>query len=33
MENIFDLCYEGNEKLLEHQFQKPDRTRKKVSAQ
>ena len=30
MENIFDLCYEGNEKLLEHQFQKPDRTRKKA---
>ena len=30
MENIFDLCYEGNEKLLELQFQKPDRTRKKA---
>ena len=30
MHNIFELCCEGYDKLLERQFQKPDRTKKKV---
>ena len=30
MHNIFELCCEGYDKLLERQFQKPDCTRKKV---
>ena len=31
MHNIFELCCEGYDKLLERQFQKPERTKKKVS--
>ena len=30
MHNIFELCCEGYDKLLERQFQKPDGTKKKV---
>ena len=30
MHNIFELCCEGYDKLLERQFQKPNRTKKKV---
>lgn len=30
MHNIFELCCEGYDQKLEHQFQRPDRTKKKA---